>query len=258
VQNWGVPMRVEEFDGTRLGSAWNVYDGPGHAGNGRRTPSAVSVRDGMLTITGNSAGDTAGLEWGGGQRYGRWEGRVRAPASDPSYNALLLLWPDAENFPVGGEIDFMEMMDHTRQKTNVFLHYGKNNRQISGSVVADATQWHNWAVEWTPTRVTTYLDGRQWYTATRTSAFPSGPVHLGLRLDWLPTGTDAVRPSTMSVAWVRYYATPESTTDAPIVSSTQAASVTDAGADVITTDSNGVAGATGSATVTGTGTEAGG
>jgi len=59
-------------------------------------------------------------------------------------------------------------------------------------------------------------------------------------------------------AWVRYYATPESTTDAPIVSSTQAASVTDAGADVITTDSNGVAGATGSATVTGTGTEAGG
>jgi hypothetical protein len=121
-QNWGEPTRVEEFDGTRLGSAWNVYDGPGHAGNGRRTPSAVSVRDGMLTITGNSAGDTAGMEWGGGQRYGRWEGRVRAPASDPSYNALLLLWPDAENFPVGGEIDFMEMMDHTRQKTHVFLH----------------------------------------------------------------------------------------------------------------------------------------
>src|SRR5918998_627444 len=85
------------------------------------TVDAVGVRDGILTITGDPKGNTAGMEWGGGQRYGRWEGRVRAPASDPTYNALLLLWPDAENFPVGGEIDFMEMMDHTRQKTNVFL-----------------------------------------------------------------------------------------------------------------------------------------
>ena len=82
-QNWGEPTRVEEFDGTRLGPAWNVYDGPGHAGNGRRTPSAVSVRDGMLTITGDSAGDTAGMEWGGGQRYGRWEGRVTRAGERP-------------------------------------------------------------------------------------------------------------------------------------------------------------------------------
>ena len=43
-QNWGEPTRVEEFDGTRLGPAWNVYDGPGHAGKGRRTPSAVERR----------------------------------------------------------------------------------------------------------------------------------------------------------------------------------------------------------------------
>ena len=83
LQNWGEPTRVEEFDGTRLGPAWDVYDGPGHAGNGRRTPSAVSVRDGILTITGNPAGDTAGMEWGGGQRYGRWEGRVTRPGERP-------------------------------------------------------------------------------------------------------------------------------------------------------------------------------
>jgi hypothetical protein len=122
LHSWGEPTRADEFDGTALGPAWNVYDGPGHGGKGRRTPDAVGVRDGILTITGDPKGNTAGMEWGGGQRYGRWEGRVRAPASDPTYNALLLLWPDAENFPVGGEIDFMEMMDHTRQKTNVFLH----------------------------------------------------------------------------------------------------------------------------------------
>jgi licheninase len=207
LQNWGEPTRVEEFDGTRLGPAWGVYDGPGHAGKGRRTPKAVGVGNGLLTITGDQRGNTAGMEWGGGQRYGRWEGRVKAPVSDPSYNALLLLWPDAENFPVGGEIDFMEMMDHTRQKTHVFLHYGKNNRTISGSVVADATQWHNWAVEWTPTYIATYLDGKQWWRTERTEIFPPGPMHLCIQLDWFPKeARGPVTTSTMQVDWVKQYA----------------------------------------------------
>src|SRR5690349_12942128 len=52
LQGWREPVRTDEFDGP-LGDAWEVYDGPGHAGNGRRTPEAVSVRDGLLTITGD-------------------------------------------------------------------------------------------------------------------------------------------------------------------------------------------------------------
>jgi Glycosyl hydrolases family 16 len=204
---WGRPVRVDEFDGTSLGPKWNVYDGPGHAGNGRRTPKAVSVRGGILTITGDAKGNTAGMEWGGGQKYGRWEGRVKAPASDPTYNALLLLWPDAENFPVGGEIDFMEMMDHTRQETNVFLHYGKKNRQVSGEVRVDATQWHDWAVEWTPTHVATFLDGKEWWRTERTDVLPPGPMHLCVQLDWFPGSRHGtVRRSTMQVDWVKQYA----------------------------------------------------
>jgi licheninase len=207
LQNWGEPTRVDEFDGVVLSDEWGVYDGPGHAGNGRRTPDAVSVRDGVLTITGDPRGNTAGMEWGDGQRYGRWEGRVKAPASDETYNALLLLWPDAEDFPVGGEIDFMEMMDHTRQKTHVFLHYGKENRTISGSVVADATQWHNWAVEWTPTHIATFLDGKEWWRTERTEIFPPRPMHLCIQLDWFPDEAEGpVQTSTMQVDWVKQYA----------------------------------------------------
>ena len=56
------------------------------------------------------------MSWGPGRRYGRWEGRVRAPAADPSYNAVMLLWPDADTWPAGGEIDFMVLshwhLDH--------------------------------------------------------------------------------------------------------------------------------------------------
>jgi hypothetical protein len=194
---------VDEFEGS-LGENWNVYDGPGHAGNGRRTPDAVSVQDGILTITGDSAGNTAGMAWNPGQKYGRWEGRVRAPASDESYNALLLLWPDAENFPVGGEIDFMEMMDHTRQTTNIFLHYGENNDQVIGEVRIDATQWHNWAVEWTPTHVAAFVDGREWWRTTDVDILPPGPMHLCIQLDWFPDGGD-VQESYMYVDWVKQY-----------------------------------------------------
>lgn len=201
---WGQPVRTDDF--TNGTSGWNIYDGAGHAGNGRRTPDAVSVRDGILTITGDSEGNTAGMAWvEGSQQYGRWEGRVRAPASDPSYNALLLLWPTAENFPEGGEIDFMEMMDPSRQTTNIFVHYGADNSQIDGSVDVDGTEWHNWAVEWTPESITAYVDGEPWFETTDPTVQPPGPMHLCIQLDWFPEG-GSVQESTMQVDWVRQYA----------------------------------------------------
>ena len=169
----------------------------------------MSVQNGVLTITGDSQGNTEGMAWNPGQMYGRWEGRVRAPASDETYNALMLLWPDAENFPVGGEIDFMEMMDETRQTTDFFLHYGPNNNQVHGEVRIDATQWHNWAVEWTPTHVAAFVDGREWYRTTDVSILPPGPMHLCVQLDWFPnSGSGSVQESYMHVDWVKQYSLP--------------------------------------------------
>jgi hypothetical protein len=182
-----------------------VYDGPGHAGKGRRSPAAVGVANGIVTISGDAAGTTGGMAWGDGAKYGRWEVRVKSPSADPTYNAVMLLWPDAENFPVGGEVDFMESGDETRQKTDFFLHYGASNNQLHGQVAIDATQWHNWAVEWAPDHITAYVDGQEWYTTRDTAAFPPGPMHLTLQLDWFPKGGGAVAPSTMSADWVRYY-----------------------------------------------------
>ncbi len=203
---WGTPAGVEDFDGTL--SNWGVYDGPGHAGNGRRSPSAVTVSDdGILTITGDPNGTTGGMAWRlGGAKYGRWEARVKSPVADPTYNAVMLLWPDAENGPAGGEVDFMEISDATRQKTDFFLHYGKADHQLHGEKVIDATQWHNWAVEWTPTTITGYVDGVAWFSTTRADALPPGPMHLTLQLDWFPgSAGGAVRQSEMQVDWVRYY-----------------------------------------------------
>jgi hypothetical protein len=201
---WGAAAGVEDFDGTL--SNWGVYDGVGHAGKGRRSPAAMNASGGILTITGDPNGTTGGMAWKLGRaKYGRWEARVKAPAADPSYHAVMLLWPDAENWPTGGEVDFMEISDPARQKTDFFLHYGQDNRQLRGEKVIDATQWHNWAVEWSPTKITAYVDGTEWFSTTQVDAFPPGSMHLTLQLDWFPKGSAAATPSQMLVDWVRYY-----------------------------------------------------
>jgi hypothetical protein len=74
-----------------------------------------------------------------------------------------------------------------------------------GAVDVDATQWHNWAVEWTPKGITAYVDGNPWWHTDDTGVLPPGPMHLCVQLDWFPTSDGAVRPSEMQVDWVRQY-----------------------------------------------------
>jgi hypothetical protein len=208
---WGEPTNVEVFDGP-LGPEWQLYDGEGHVGNGIRTPDAITTEDGILRITGDSEGTTGGMAWDVGQKYGRWEGRVRAPVSDETYNALLLLWPDAENWPEVGEYDFMEMTDPSRQRHKIFLHYDEDDKKVEGEVEVDGTQWHNWAIEWTPDRIVAYLDGKEWFREEDPDVQAPGPMHLAIQLDWFPDQEDpfdtqdGVQESSMEVDWVKQYA----------------------------------------------------
>ena len=205
---WGEPDVVDDFESAGL-EGWNLYDGPGHAGNGVRSPDAASVSDGILTINGTADGTTGGMAWGNSQQYGRWEVRMKAPQGDEAYNALALLWPTAENFPVGGEVDFAEIMDSSRQKVELFLHYGEDNSQVHGEVEVDATEWHNYAVEWTPDGITAFLDGEQWWKTTDTSILPPGPMHLCLQLDWFPDNGGGGGEGEVHYDWVKQWSVGE-------------------------------------------------
>jgi hypothetical protein len=198
--NWGSPNLTSDFSSL---DGWNVYDGQGHAGNGRRTPAAVSVSDGILTITGDAAGNSGGMGRDSGQHYGRWEVCARSSAGAETYHPVLLLWPDAEDWPVGGELDFMEITDPARQYVEGWLHYGADDRREGGGVVIDATQWHNWAVEWTPDRIVYYVDGRPWWSTTNTARFPPRSMHLCIQLDNF--GGDTSQGGQLMVDWVRQY-----------------------------------------------------
>ena len=116
---------------------------------------------------------------------------------------MLLLWPDAEDWPVGGEIDMMEAIQPDRQVVEAWLHHGPKDEREGGRIAIDATGWHAWAVEWSPTRLTTYVDGVPWWTTTNTSAFPPRPMHLCIQLDNF--GGDIAMGGQQMVDWVRQY-----------------------------------------------------
>ncbi|MCE0764133.1 glycoside hydrolase family 16 protein [Pseudonocardia kujensis] len=199
---WGSPNRADEFDAGSSKDEWGIYDGAGHAGNGTRSPAAISVLDGLLTITGDPSGQSGGMAWNPGQMYGRWEGCVRSPAGSNDLHSLLLLWPDAENWPEGGEVDFMEISDPDRRSVDGFLHYGADNSQETASVDVDATRWHAFAVEWTAEHIAYFVDGEEWFVTTEKSHLPPGPMHLTIQLD---NFGNPDQETSMHVDWVRQY-----------------------------------------------------
>ncbi len=210
VHGWGSVVAGDEFDGTTVDTGkWGLYDGPGHAGNGRRLPSQITEGGGHLTITGTPDGDSGGMAWLEGQTHGRWEARMRVAQDDAGghpYHPVLILWPDSDQWPAGGEFDYAES-DAGSSEMDAFLHYpdgSSDGAQEGFSTSVDLTQWHNYAIEWTGDHVTGYLDGQQWFTTSDDFIQPPGPMHQTIQLDdFFSDG--GLNRATMDVDWVRMY-----------------------------------------------------
>ena len=133
VRNGWTMIAHDEFDGDTLNEDhWSPYKGRTTDDVGRHDPDNLSVSDGTLKLA--SRGNTsAGLSWDDGQKYGRWEARVRSEKGN-GYGPVMLLWPDAEDWPEGGEIDIMEIPKGDRTKANFTVHWGEDNKQDGKSV----------------------------------------------------------------------------------------------------------------------------
>ena len=208
VRGWGAVVTGDEFSkaGAPDSTKWSVFKGTGHAGKGVRSPQAWSVANGVATVSGNSAGTTGGMSAKfAQQKYGKWETRMRTSARDPKYHPVLILWPNNNTSPNCAEIDYAEGSRNTTQ-IKFFLHYacGGSNFQTTAAKTIDTTQWHNYAVEWTPAGITGYIDGVKTFSDTNPAHLPSVGMHQTLQLDWFPDGS-ATKPSQMQVDWVRVY-----------------------------------------------------
>jgi len=205
---WGPVLAGDEFSYTGAPDAtkWGVFKSPGHAGKGVRSPQAWSVGNGVATVSGDAAGTTGGMSAKfSQQKYGRWEARMKTNARDPEYHPVLLLWPNNNTSPNCAEVDFAEGTSNTAAM-KFFLHYACSGSdfQATTATPVDTTQWHNYAVEWTPAGVTGYIDGKKTFSDTNPAHQPTVGMHLAMQLDWFPDGT-ATTPSQMQVDWVRVY-----------------------------------------------------
>jgi hypothetical protein len=201
--DWGTPYSTENFNGTSLNDNWGAYDGAGSGGNGVRSPKQVTVGGGILKITGLADGTTGGVYWKGSLKYGRWEIRARFPAGCACYHPVVLLWPANDDWPTGGEVDYAEVFDGPRRTLRFFLHYGPDDKRLTATRDMDLTQWHTYAVEWTPDHITGYVDGQPYFHTSDPAAQPPGRMFQTIQLDWYPQRETG--GGTMEVDWARKY-----------------------------------------------------
>ena len=210
-------MVVENFDGP-LSGEWGKYDTPDSSPP--RSGDMVSVSGGQLHLTGG-VNARLGKDVGSGVmllrdlKYGRWEVRFRVQAG-AGYAPDVLLWPkENSDWPTAGEIDLAEMNDPARAGFGSFLHHGKDNNIVGHQTKADFTRFHTIAVDWLPTRVTYYLDGKKIFNVTpgdiKTGLPTESVMHLALQLDqgcsdFIPC-RNAKTPAkvVMDVDWVKVY-----------------------------------------------------
>jgi beta-glucanase (GH16 family) len=185
-------------------SSWRLYDSAGHAGNGLRSPSQISVVDGILTITGTANGTTGGMMLSGHELTGGTVSvRMRAPAGAGKYHPVVLLWPSTDRWPDDGEIDFVEILNRPERDRNDFtVHYGTANSQISNGIAVDMTQWHTYSVTWTPDYISAAVDDVEYFRTTDKAAFPPVPMNVCIQLDWFPYADTTSGSGVMEVDWV--------------------------------------------------------
>jgi endo-1,3-1,4-beta-glycanase ExoK len=215
----------DDFDGAELDDArWSVYDSLSTNQISRWNPENVVVEDGELRIIGRGQDPTGqeneagGLCWcgDGNQTYGMWQMRARLEPAQ-GYGQAFILWPQTDNWPEDGEIDFAEMPKAAKDEVIGTVHWGTDDdHQINASSLdADLTQWHTYTVVWQPDLIQMYLDDDLFYdstTADEDVVVPDGPMHLAVQVepgpfgnDWVPAPGPDTPENVTHIDWVKMY-----------------------------------------------------
>jgi hypothetical protein len=219
---WGAPLGASdefEYAGAPSSAKWGMYDGPGHDGNGRRVPARATVANGRLIGTGLANGDSFGMSHRFYQQFGRWEVRMRCfetgtVVAGNRYHVVLIIWPQSGEWPEDGEYDFVELSIPGQADLEAFMHFPHDadqavQQRFFSKTGVDTSQFHNYALEWTPDELVGYVDGVEWFRTSGGASsirkniqdMPSGG--LTIQLDNFD-GTDQT-PATMEVEWARVY-----------------------------------------------------
>lgn len=207
---------------------YELYDGTGNAGFGRRRPSAIAVvADGtasggtklQITASNGTGGDAGQLVSGGLKiklpiTYGQIEFRAKGSGDANNFvSPVVLMWPtaDASRFPdidggvwpAGGEINVWENFANRDDLNPAESHV---HRLKPGAVpVFDAadddkldftwtgvagTGWHKYVLNWLPTGLYLSIDDGAFVALTEDPNWvPDWPMELCIQLDAWANGT---------------------------------------------------------------------
>ncbi|MGI5167331.1 glycoside hydrolase family 16 protein [Spirillospora sp. CA-253888] len=125
------------------------------------------------------------------------------------------MWPKVFGDPEYAEIDFAEVIDHTRQSTGLFVHHGPDNTMRRRMVKGDFTRWHTFALDWLPNRLTFWIDGAKVWDYRGPLTPERSKMGLALQNDQVCDRGRAFcrdrstpRWVSMYVDWVRVYRAP--------------------------------------------------
>lgn len=181
---WGYQMGVQDHYGDSTG--------PLYWGNGELqyyTQDAVTVEDGALKITATRRDMPDGRTYSSARiltrnkaswTYGYFEARMKCPTGKGMWPAFWML-PEPSTtsnsnniyggWPASGEIDIMEAKGRLLNVVDTTLHYGAawNMHEYAGkatTLLSNIDEWHTYALEWTDSYMSWYIDGYKMLTVT--------------------------------------------------------------------------------------------
>lgn len=234
-----IPVFADEFNYTGLPdpNKWGYDIGGSGWGNNElqfytNQLKNAFVANGKLTITAYKE-DMEGRNYTsarlitknkGDIKYGRIEVKAQLPAGLGTWPAIWMLPTDwvYGGWPSSGEIDIMEHVGYDQDVIHITTHsekyYFKINTQKSATKKIEnaSTQYHVYRVEWTPEKITGYIDNELIFTnvneGTDYKAWPFDQrFHLLLNIavggDWGGAkGIDEKAfPTSMLIDYVRFY-----------------------------------------------------
>lgn len=165
-----------------LGTGDNGW-GNGEAQTYTNNAENVIVEDGSLKIIAKADGSgytSARLKSEGLYEftYGRVEVRAKLPAAQGTWPAIWMLGANFNtvSWPASGEIDIMEQKGQDKNTVLSTLHYpgnsGGNGPSKATSLPTSTTEFHNYTVEWTDTKIEFFIDDVSYHVLDNNANLP--------------------------------------------------------------------------------------
>ncbi|MFK7807230.1 MAG: family 16 glycosylhydrolase [Saprospiraceae bacterium] len=220
-----------EVDGAPNPEFWNYDLGTGDNGWGNNesqtytdSPENVIVEDGVLKITA-IAEELNGSSYTSSRiqtyqkfefTYGRVEARAKLPTGGGTWPAIWTLGADFETniWPAAGEIDIMEHVGNQQDQIFGTTHdpsaFAGNARSVETTVPGASDDFHVYAMEWTPTEISFFVDDVMFGSVSNDSSRPfDKDFFFIMNVAMGGTFGGAIDPSftssTMEVDYIRLY-----------------------------------------------------